>query len=68
MGKIETYLAMITIGRELIGNALLAAQLASQSGDITPQQLSEIEAAGRLSDQQRDEIVAAAQARLAAKP
>lgn len=66
MGKLELYLALISVGQEVISNAILAARLAQQAGDISSEQLAEIEAAGRLSDARRDEIVAAAQARLAA--
>lgn len=60
-------LAVIGAAARLIDNLILQSRLARQNGDITDEQLADIEQAANDSDARRDERVEAARQRLANK-
>ncbi len=64
MINVPITLAAIGAAREIIGGLLLQARLARQNGDISEEQLADIELAGDESDAKRDALVDAARKRL----
>ncbi len=60
-------LAVIGAAARLIDNLILQSRLARQNGDITNEQLADIEQAANDSDARRDERVEAARHRLSSE-